>query len=203
MNNDISTFDTLVDELAEQGWSAQKGFLTDELTHALAAECLLRAQQGDLRPAAIGRAQDKQIREGIRGDLIEWVEPDQSPCVTRYLEILEALKQTLNRQLYLGLEDFEGHFALYPAGAFYAAHLDRFKSDDKRTISTVLYLNQAWQAQEGGQLRLHLEPPVDIQPEGGTLAIFRSADILHEVLPASRERMSLVGWFRRRADVPL
>jgi SM-20-related protein len=30
--------------------------------------------------------------------------------------------------------------------------------------------------------------------------VFLSADLPHEVLPASRERLSLTGWFRRRGD---
>lgn len=197
-------FDDIVDDLANQGWSWQRQFLPKTLTLALADECRQRAERGDLRPAAIGRAQDKQIREGVRGDLIEWVEPAQSPAVAQYLQLLARLQQSLNQQLYLGLEDFEGHFALYPPGAFYAAHLDRFKDDDKRTISTVLYLNDNWQSSDGGQLRLHLEGQArDINPEGGGLIVFRSADILHEVLAATRERLSLVGWFRRRGNGPL
>ena len=38
---------------------------------------------------------------------------------------------------------------------------------------------------------------VDVQPEAGTLVLFRSADLPHEVLPARRERWSVAGWFRR------
>jgi SM-20-related protein len=41
-----------------------------------------------------------------------------------------------------------------------------------------------------------------VQPEGGTLACFLSADFEHEVLPAARPRLSLTGWFRRRAGIP-
>ena len=196
--------DTLLDELAEHGWSLQRSFIAPTLTAELAAECRKRAGSGALRPAGIGRGDAQQIRESIRGDLIEWVEADQAPCVAQYLALLETLRIELNQQLYLGLEDFEGHFALYPPGAFYKAHLDRFKSDDKRSISTVLYLNEHWQASDGGQLRLHLDAQtIDVQPTGGDLIVFRSADILHEVLAASRERLSLVGWFRRRGDGPL
>ena len=34
------------------------------------------------------------------------------------------------------------------------------------------------------------------------MVVFRSDHIVHEVLPASRERLSLVGWFRQRGKVP-
>ena len=37
------------------------------------------------------------------------------------------MKQRLNRALFLGLFEFEGHFALYPEGAFYRTHYDSFR----------------------------------------------------------------------------
>jgi SM-20-related protein len=115
---------------------------------------------------------------------------------------MESLRQALNRDLFLGLEDFESHFALYPPGAFYVRHLDRFRDNDRRTVSTVLYLNEGWLPQHGGQLRMYLKDGVehDVQPVGGSLVVFLSGDVPHEVLPASRERLSLTGWFRRRGE---
>jgi SM-20-related protein len=64
----------------------------------------------------------------------------------------------------------------------------------------VLYLNELWPAEQGGQLRLYLdeERTMEIMPRGGTLVAFLSDRFEHEVLPATRERLSLAGWFRRR-----
>ena len=54
---------------------------------------------------------------------------------------------------------------------------------------------------DGGALRLYLASgELDVWPEAGTLVLFRSADVLHEVLVNRRERLSLTGWFRRRGD---
>jgi SM-20-related protein len=39
----------------------------------------------------------------------------------------------------------------------------------------------------------------DISPVGSRTVVFLSADMLHEVLPATRDRLSLTGWFRRRS----
>ena len=39
---------------------------------------------------------------------------------------------------------------------------------------------------------------LDIFPVGGTLVAFLSARYWHEVLPATRERLSLTGWFKVR-----
>jgi SM-20-related protein len=42
----------------------------------------------------------------------------------------------------------------------------------------------------------------DVQPTGGCLVVFLSGEVPHEVLPATRERLSLTGWFRRRGNEP-
>jgi SM-20-related protein len=117
---------------------------------------------------------------------------------------MDSLRQALNRELLLGLEELEAHFALYPPGAGYARHRDRFRDDDARVLSTVFYLNPDWREADGGALRLHLPAcaPVahrDFFPVAGTLVVFLSADFEHEVLPASRDRLSIAGWMRRTA----
>ncbi|WP_442111375.1 2OG-Fe(II) oxygenase [Pseudomonas sp. NUPR-001] len=194
----------IVDDLATHGWSQQDIFLPASLTLALAAECRNRAAEGELAPAAVGRGSAQGVREGIRGDHIQWLEPGQAECCDQYLELMDSLREALNRGLYLGLEDFECHFALYPPGAFYRKHLDRFRDDDRRTVSAVIYLNPDWLPEDGGQLRMSLKngEEHDVQPVGGCLVVFLSGDIPHEVLPANRERLSVTGWFRRRGNEP-
>ena len=64
-------------------------------------------------------------------------------------------------------------------------------------LSLVAYLNDDWSVADGGALRLHLDDgAVDIAPLGGTAVCFRS-ELEHEVLPATRERLSIAAWFRR------
>ncbi|MCE0462487.1 2OG-Fe(II) oxygenase [Pseudomonas uvaldensis] len=191
----------IVDDLAERGWSQQDLFLPDDLTRALAAECRQRAAEGELAPAAVGRGPFSEIREGIRGDRIQWIEPGQAQACDRYLGLMDSLREAMNRGLFLGLEDFESHFALYPPGAFYLKHVDRFRDDDRRMVSAVLYLNDDWLPDQGGQLRMYLDGAEhDVLPRGGCLVVFLSGDIPHEVLPATRNRLSLTGWFRRRGN---
>lgn len=191
----------IIDDLATQGWSQLDGFLPPALTHELAEECRKRAQTGELTPAGVGRGQGLAVREGIRGDSIQWLEVGQSNACDQYLATMDALRQSLNQAFYLGLEDYECHFAHYPVGAFYQKHLDRFRDDDRRTVSAVFYLNADWQADQGGALRLYPRDggELDVLPSAGTLVLFVSAELPHEVLPAHRERLSLTGWFRRRA----
>ena len=104
------------------------------------------------------------------------------------------------RRSLLGLFSFEGHYAIYPPGAGYRRHRDRFRDDDARVLSCVLYLNAGWSMQDGGALRMHFDggQQGDVLPIGGTLVCFLSERFEHEVLPATRERLALTGWFRRR-----
>mmetsp|Transcript_13820 Transcript_13820/g.29822 ORF Transcript_13820/g.29822 Transcript_13820/m.29822 type:complete len:283 (+) Transcript_13820:1957-2805(+) len=147
-----------------------------------------------------------------------------SPAVQAYWSSLDQLRVMMNRALYCGMKRFEGHLAVYQAGTFYVRHLDRFQGSKHRIMSVILYLNEAdWKPQDGGQLRIYLpqqepqggdaptpgadgnqpsttsspeEAHVDVLPLGGTLVVFRSDLIYHEVLPARRQRYSLTGWMR-------
>lgn len=200
-----TTLDQLLDDLAEQGWAIATNALPVDLTLELAEECRARANLGALQPAGVGRGSAHGVQEGVRGDHIQWLEPGQCAAGDRYLAMLDDLRGQLNQALYLGLEDYEGHFVLYPPGTFYQKHLDRFRDDDRRAVSAVFYLNSDWLPEQGGALRLYLADgrELDVLPEAGTLVLFLSADLPHEVLPATRERLSLTGWLRRRGNSPL
>ncbi len=190
----------ICNDLETQGWLQQDFFLPDELTSSLAAECREMRTVGLLKSAGIGRADGQVLRSDIRGDQIAWLKVGQSIACDRYLQIMEDVRLVLNQSLYLGLDEYESHFAIYAPGTYYRKHLDRFRDDDCRTVSAVVYLNPDWLPEQGGALRLHTEEKEkeDIAPLGGRLVLFMSADMPHEVLPATRDRMSLAGWFRRR-----
>lgn len=197
-------FSTIVDDLAARGWSLQSSFLPSDVTHKLADECRRRHAEGTLAPASVGRGEEQAVREGIRGDHIHWLEAGQAEVCDAYLALMDELRRSLNRELFLGLEEFECHFAFYPPGAFYQTHLDRFRDDDSRCVSAVLYLNPDWQPADGGELRMHFADGsnLDVPPLSGDLLVFLSGDFPHEVLVTRTDRLSLTGWFRRRpADV--
>lgn len=199
--------DLVVERLAEQGWCALPGFLPDELVARLAREADTLHQSGRMTAAATGQGRQREIRAGLRDDAIAWLdEQPASEAQNEYLARMELLRLAANRDLQLGLFDLEAHFARYPAGARYQKHYDVFQQDSRRALSVICYLNSNWQETDGGQLRLYLdETPADnsrhadILPRGGTLACFLSHRFAHEVLPASRSRLSLTGWFRRRS----
>lgn len=193
----------IINGIADQGYAIIDGFLPPTIITALAKEAKTLHAQGEMHRAATGKKNAEQS-DNVRGDFIHWLD-DTHPSATQqeYLQQMEILRIELNRNFFLGLAELEAHLAIYPPGAAYRKHLDQFKDDNKRQLSCVLYLNQDWQTTDGGQLRLYLdegdEPQhVDVQPLGGRLVAFLSGRFWHEVLPATRERISLTGWFRTR-----
>ncbi len=191
----------VADALAGPGWIELPGYLSRAESAALGALARARSDAGAFRPAGVGRGRARQIVREIRGDSVLWLASDDpEPAAQRWLARMEALRATLNRELYLGAATFESHLAIYPPGAGYRPHLDRLAGATRRQVSCVLYLNADWRAEDGGELRLYPEAvaPVDVVPRAGTLVAFRSASVRHEVRPALRPRLSVTGWFLTR-----
>ncbi|SDO17899.1 2OG-Fe(II) oxygenase [Vreelandella arcis] len=195
----------LVDALVEQGWYVGTGVLELDLCHALHRELIQMANHNALDEAGIGRGQQHHLRKDIRGDAIHWLDRE-SEAQRRYLMAMEDLQQALNQSLFLGLFEYEAHFAHYPPGAFYQRHVDSFRGRANRVVSTVGYLNPDWPANGGGEMVLyHPDNPSQevarVTPEAGTFACFMSETIPHEVLPTREPRASIAGWFRRNASL--
>lgn len=195
----------LVDALVEQGWYVGREVIDLALCDALNHEILHRAAYQGLDEAGIGRGQQHLLRKDIRGDAIHWLDRE-STAQRRYLDAMSELQQALNHALFLGLFEYEAHFAHYPPGAFYQRHLDSFRGRANRVISTVGYLTPHWPSDGGGEMVIyHPDDPSQevarVVPEAGTFACFLSESIPHEVLPTRYPRTSIAGWFRRNASL--
>lgn len=195
----------LVDALVEQGWFVGEGFLDAELCQELHRELMEMAERDALAAAGIGRGDEHQLRRDIRGDAIRWLDRE-SLAQRRYLEAMGELQRELNQALFLGLFEYEAHFAHYPPGAFYKKHLDSFRGRANRVVSTVGYLNPAWPADGGGEMAIFAadEPEREVarvRPEAGNFACFLAETVPHEVLPTRLPRASIAGWFRRNASL--
>lgn len=196
--------DGLIDDLASKGWCVRENFLPLALCESLMADLKRLQQSGDLKAAGIGRGSAHMQARDIRTDQTHWLN-DESSAQSACLALMNDLRLQLNKTLYLGLQYYEAHYAAYQAGGFYKKHLDSFKGQKNRILSTVMYLTPDWQESDQGHLVLY--DAVDqereigrVLPRQGTLACFLSEDIPHEVLPPARERISIAGWFRARAD---
>ncbi|WP_229679291.1 2OG-Fe(II) oxygenase [Silvimonas amylolytica] len=198
----MNGFNVAVQALVDDGKVIWPDFLNEEEVRLLRAE--MDARRTRFHAAGIGREQGYVRDTGIRGDDVLWLDNDDPSLPVPVLARLEALRQIFNSELYLGVAEFEAHFAVYPSGGFYKRHLDQHRNADTRVVTFVLYLNDDWRDTDGGQLRIYLDGPQrgtwqDVTPYGGTLVLFLSDRFEHEVIPATRERRSLTGWFRRRA----
>lgn len=202
--------------MSESGSAINLGLIADQLERVgyivlqaplvkkLSAQLLLRCQDDDpgrFHGALIGRDQAKKRIDAIRGDVICWLD-SQDSVDQAYLAWMEELRVGLNAALFLGLFDYECHYAIYRSGAGYARHSDVLAGTRNRVLSTVYYLNQAWVATDGGELLL-FAPTGDaviatVNPEFGTMIIFLSESFPHQVLAARQSRRSIAGWFRVR-----
>lgn len=195
-NTDI--YSTIVAAIGKDGF-----FIADNVFSQQQLKILLddvKSIDGDkFHRAGIGRDAKEHTNDDIRRDKILWLERDRSN-ISFYWEWMEQLRLIVNRELYLGLFEYECHYAHYDAGAYYKKHVDAFKGAASRKLSTVLYLNSNWLSADGGELVLYEENGNDIirsiAPTLGTLVIFLSEIFPHEVKPARRSRRSLTGWFR-------
>jgi len=192
-------------DLATGGWSVVPDFLAADHLPPLRESLLRWWAEGDFHRAGVGRGPDRQVVSEIRGDYVRWLELGRGGRFHGlYHERFEPLRLAVNQALYLGLWELEAHVTVYPPGAYYVRHLDRFRDAPHRVLSVILYLNEDWQPEDGGELRLYLPGPDggetvrDVPPRAGTLVTFLSDTIWHEVLPARRDRLSFTGWFRRR-----
>ena len=114
--------------IAADGRAVVADFLPTPLVAALATEAGRRAVAGEFSSAGIGHGESRVERSDIRGDRILWLDEHalSSPECALWAA-LEALRAALNRVTFLGLFSFEGHYALYPPGAFYRRHRDRLQ----------------------------------------------------------------------------
>ena len=185
----------LISSLVEKGWFHAEAFLPQEFCLELLEEC----KTLEWKTAHVGTGNLKQEALTIRNDSIFWIdEGTASHLQKKYLEEMRTLMDDINRELYLGLREFECHFAHYKTSGFYKKHLDQHKGSQKRIVSAIFYLNEPV---AGGELVIYnKEDPeaieAKIKPRPGSFVCFLSNQIYHEVLPTESERYSLTGWFR-------
>jgi SM-20-related protein len=139
----------------------------------------------------------------IRGDRIRWITEDFFAGYY-YLQSINALASLFNRSLFAGIRHSEAHYACYPTGFGYQWHSDNPAGRDERVISAVFYLNDDWEATDGGALEVVDKHGThhEVMPVANRLVIFDS-DLRHQVQTAYRQRYSIATWLRRDDTVVL
>ena len=203
-DEDTSLFESISNDIIDKGYSIRPGAIPTDLT-SLLLQRVMHLPSENFKRAGVGRSIDHIINDLIRTDEISWITND-SEASCAWLNWTSSLQSYLNSRLFLGLFSFESHFAHYAKGDFYKKHKDAFKGEGNRVLSVVVYLNQHWSIDDGGELVIYdknipTSPVVDnsritVTPSFGTIVVFLSEEFPHEVLPAKHDRYSIAGWFR-------
>lgn len=200
---DETLFGLIADDLVNQGYSIRPGALPEDISSALYTH-QLELNASKYADAGIGRGEDFLRTEFVRTDEICWI-TGESDAGVKWVDWTSRLQRFLNQRLFLGLFSFESHFSHYSPGAYYKRHYDAFRGDANRVLSVVTYLNPAWGHADGGELVLYKDDKdhegIKVVPLYGTVVVFLSEEFPHEVLPASRDRYSVAGWFRVNSSI--
>ncbi len=198
MNNFTAT-EIYLEHIETHGYAIIENAIDNDLMSELMADCYRINPHFSL--AGIGRLNNLQIDDTVRKDKTYWFD-GSSNAQLGYQQLMEAVRNTLNRNFFMGLFDYECHYAKYTQGDFYKKHVDAFKGRSNRVFTTVLYLNSP---EKGGELVIYKPKSKDIEivikPTAGTLVLFESERFVHEVLPAVDNRYSIAGWFRKNASI--
>ena len=192
----------IANDLALHSWAKCDYFLDETTCDQLIAEIHSLRAANLMRPAGVGRGKDYALASSIRSDAIHWLdEAALSPAQTLACGKLNDLRQTLNRELFLGLRELEVHLTHYGPSGHYDKHVDNFQGQSSRILSCVVYLNKGWTIDDGGLLRIFAPDDdslliAEVEPRLGTLACFLSREVPHEVSTTTKDRLSLTGWFR-------
>lgn len=187
----------IASELNAKGYAIIENAIPLDIANAL-HERMTHLPTGNFRPAGVGRNNQHTTEITVRNDTTCWIEGNDDSEAS-WLGWMHELKTILNSRLFLGLFDYECHFAHYGPNNFYKKHRDAFHGESNRVLSTVTYLNKEWEARDGGELILYDDNEHHIEtvlPLYRTLVVFLSEEFPHEVLPANRGRFSIAGWFR-------
>jgi SM-20-related protein len=194
-------YERIISDISTQHYSIIDNFFTFEEVLELRESLIEKYKEDEFKKSAIGNRVNEVIEKAIRGDVILWIDEfATNTAESIFFKRINDFKNYLNRTCFMGINQKEFHYAIYPKGTFYKRHLDTFKNDDRRKLSLVCYLNdEDWQPENGGELVLYLENEDKvIYPFLGKMVIFESQLLDHEVKPVNTTRLSITGWLKTR-----
>lgn len=191
-------FDLLIDSYLENNIGFDAEFLHEKLSAGLRKN-ILQLQKDDMfRNAGIGNDAVQDTRQKMRSDKIYWMDKNHENIYEQeFLTLIDGFIARLNSTCYTGINAYEFQYAVYEEGSFYKKHRDQFQNDSDRKYSLVIYLNENWLEEDGGQLMLYQNDSTQkILPHSKTAVFFKSDEMEHEVMKANRTRMSVSGWLK-------
>ncbi|KAL3671427.1 hypothetical protein V7S43_003351 [Phytophthora oleae] len=207
------------------GFVVKEDFLGRQNALAVRDALTQLAENEPFHDAKVGAGDNLRNDRAVRGDKIHWIRTPNdldiasdtvSPAILHLRRQVESLVYGLKKvSPELDLRNIVStQFAVFPRdGARFVKHFDTYSNAQRdergmtkdglvRLVTCVYYLNDQWEPEHGGHLRVHLKDSKilpasqwDVPPKLDTLMVFRSLDVEHEVLPTYRERKAVTIWY--------
>jgi SM-20-related protein len=192
--NNLALLPEISEDLCRCGFSVKDNAFTEEVIQALTAEFEDKLLSQNFTPARVGRSFGPTLNSDIRSDVIYWLGKE-----SLWDTIVKEMIPFFNRELFIGINDYEFHYALYKESGHYDYHFDEnpnSSSQTRRLLTILLYLNQNWDENWGG--KLEIENGRAFSPNWNRLIVFESSKFKHRVAPTQKLRRSLTGWLMHR-----
>ena len=202
--------------------SITPNYIPKKLITSLRKDAIKLHKKGLFDTGGIGGRNGKQSNNkstrqcDILGLFDDKVTDIESEAREDIFDVMGELKEHLSASLGVSLGDsMELQYLRYnEKGGFYKRHIDHDNINSvelRREISLLLYLTdeseRPWDStKDGGCLRCYprknsgSSQSIDVEPTSGTLVLFNSRELEHEVLPTWRTRWALVGWFMAKPN---
>ncbi|MBL0234939.1 MAG: 2OG-Fe(II) oxygenase [Chitinophagaceae bacterium] len=190
-------FESLINSFLENNVGVSDHFLTPVLLRQLKVNLEKLYASDQMKRAGTGNTGAERGKL-FRTDQIHWLDrKHEDEFENAFFDLMDEFIIHLNRTCYTGINGYEFHYTLYPIGSSYKRHLDQFQNNDSRKFSMIMYLNNGWKTEDGGELRIFQENySLDISPTNGKIVFFKSSDLEHEVLKTNKARLSITGWLK-------
>ena len=194
----LDTFNTLIDSFIDNKVGIAENFLSESLASHLRVN-LNNLYAGE-RLLCAGTGNDKTTVHNklVRSDKIYWLDRNHHDAHENdFFDLMDSFISYLNSTCYTGITGYEFHYTMYETGSFYTRHIDQFKNNGSRQYSMIMYLNENWKENDGGELCIHHNGHLqNIAPVNGKSVFFKSSELEHEVLLTNKPRMSITGWLK-------
>ncbi len=191
-------FNTLINSFIENKVGIAENFLSEPLSGHLKQNLLALYTKRLLQVAGTGDNTKVNYTDLFRSDVIYWLDRGHNDVhENSFFALMDEFVSFLNETCYTGITGYEFHYTLYETGSFYKKHLDQFRTNDSRKYSMIMYLNEDWKIEDGGELCIyHKDRTENISPVNGKSVFFKSSELEHEVLMSHKPRMSITGWLK-------
>ena len=192
------SFERIISSFLENRVGLENNFLSKDLSTKLRENLILLFLDKQFKTAGIGSKTNLVTNKLIRSDVIYWLDRKHDNVHENvFFDLIDEFVKYLNMTCYSGIAEYEFHYAYYEKGSSYKRHLDQFKDNDKRAYSMIMYLNDDWSPDDGGELCVYQNAGSQIiSPINGKCVFFKSSELEHEVLLSHKPRMSITGWLK-------